>query len=159
MARDECRDRVCHRDKFPATISPTRYWSVANPRVGHPSARHLLSTRGGKPKRQANGTAKLADSAVSDSGLNCRWGRNRFGRRGKSNGDLSDFKERVFEPEAVTCMARAYEGALVALRLTNRQDPFTEIVAKKIVEIADTGERDPERLRDRALEELGRKDM
>jgi hypothetical protein len=69
------------------------------------------------------------------------------------------FKERVFEPEAVTCMARAYEGALVALRLTNRQDPFTEIVAKKIVEIAETGERDPERLRDRALEELGRKDM
>lgn len=56
-------------------------------------------------------------------------------------------------------MARAYEGALVALRLTDRQDPFTEIVAKKIIEIAETGERDPDRLRERALEELGRKDM
>jgi hypothetical protein len=56
-------------------------------------------------------------------------------------------------------MARAYEGALVALRLTDRQDPFTEIVAKKIIEIAETGERDADRLRERALEELGRKDM
>ena len=44
------------------------------------------------------------------------------------------------EPEAVICMARAYEGALLALRFTNRQDPFSEIVAKKIVEIAETGE-------------------
>jgi hypothetical protein len=64
------------------------------------------------------------------------------------------FRERVFEPEAVICMARAYEGALVALRLTDRQDPITEIVARKIVEIAETGERDHTRLRDRALEEL-----
>jgi len=51
-------------------------------------------------------------------------------------------------------MAKACEGALVALRLTDRQDPITEIVAKKIVEIAETGERDPARLRDRAVEEL-----
>jgi hypothetical protein len=68
------------------------------------------------------------------------------------------FKERVFEPEAVICMARAYESALVGLRLTDRQDPLTEIVAKTIVEIAETGERDPDRLRDLALEEIGRKD-
>ena len=64
------------------------------------------------------------------------------------------FRERVFEPEAVICMAKAYEGVLVALRLTHRQDSITELVAKKIVEIAEMGERDPARLRDRALEEL-----
>jgi hypothetical protein len=57
-------------------------------------------------------------------------------------------------PEAVIWMARAYEGALVALRLTDRQDPITEFVARKIVEIAETGERDHTRLRNRALEEL-----
>jgi hypothetical protein len=59
----------------------------------------------------------------------------------------------------VISMARAYESALVALQLSNRQDPFTEIVAKKIIEIVELGERDPDRIRDRALEELGRKDM
>jgi hypothetical protein len=64
------------------------------------------------------------------------------------------FRERVFEPEAVICMAKAYEGAIMALQLSDRHDPLTEIVAKKIVEIAEAGERDPSRLRDRALEEL-----
>jgi hypothetical protein len=64
------------------------------------------------------------------------------------------FRERVFEPETVICMAKAYEGALVALQLSDRHDPLTEIVAKKIVEIAETGERDHARIRDRALEEL-----
>jgi hypothetical protein len=64
------------------------------------------------------------------------------------------FRERVFEPEAVICMAKAYEGALLALQLSDRHDPLTEIVAKKIVEIAKTGETDHARIRDRALEEL-----
>jgi hypothetical protein len=66
------------------------------------------------------------------------------------------FRERAFEPEAVINMSRAYESALVALQLTDRQDPLTEIVAKKIVDDAETGERDPDRLRDRALEEIRR---
>jgi hypothetical protein len=68
------------------------------------------------------------------------------------------FRERAFEPEDVIIMSRAYESALVALQLTNRQDPLTEIVAKKIVEFAESGERDPDRLRNRALEEIRRRD-
>ena len=42
----------------------------------------------------------------------------------------------------------------MALQLSDRHDPLTEIVAKKIVEIAETGERDHARIRDRALKEL-----
>jgi hypothetical protein len=68
-------------------------------------------------------------------------------------------RERVFEPEAVISMAKAYEDALVALGLTDRRDPIPELVAKKIVEIAETGERDPTRLRDRVLEEIRGKNM
>jgi hypothetical protein len=64
------------------------------------------------------------------------------------------FKQRVFEPEAVIVMAKAYEDTLAALQLSDRQDPITELVAKKIVEIAETGEHDPLQLRDRALEEI-----
>ena len=41
------------------------------------------------------------------------------------------------------------------LQLSDRQDPITEIVAKKIIEAAQTGERDPRRIRERALRELG----
>jgi hypothetical protein len=49
----------------------------------------------------------------------------------------------------------AYEDALRVLRLANRTDPITEMVAKKIMEVAQTGERSAIRIRERALKELG----
>jgi len=49
----------------------------------------------------------------------------------------------------------AYEDALRVLGLANRTDPITEIVAKKIIEIVQTGERDPLRIRARAIADLG----
>jgi hypothetical protein len=52
-------------------------------------------------------------------------------------------------------MTATYEATLRALKLADRQDPITELVAQKIIEIAKTGERDPARLRERALSELG----
>jgi hypothetical protein len=59
-----------------------------------------------------------------------------------------------FGPEDVKVMTTAFEGALSALRLVSRTDPLTELVAKKIIECAQTGERDPIRLRDCALKLL-----
>ncbi len=51
-------------------------------------------------------------------------------------------------------MTTAYEHALVALKLTDRTDPITEIIAKKIIERAKRGELDPVRLCEAALDEL-----
>jgi len=45
----------------------------------------------------------------------------------------------AFGPEEVSRMTAAYEDVLRALGLANRTDPITEIVAKKIIEIAQTG--------------------
>ena len=45
--------------------------------------------------------------------------------------------------------------ALQLLRLVDRTDPVTEIVAKKIIEVARSGETDPPRICARALKELG----
>ncbi len=42
-----------------------------------------------------------------------------------------------------------------ALKLEDRSDPLTETIAKKLIEIAQTGERDPRQLRRRAFEALG----
>ena len=64
-------------------------------------------------------------------------------------------KFSAFDPEEITCMTAAYEDALRVLQLANRQDPITELVAKKIIEVAQVGERDPERLREKALNGLG----
>ena len=63
---------------------------------------------------------------------------------------------QAFEPEFIDAMARAFEDALRVLQLTNRNDPLNTIVAKRIIEVAQTGERDPQRMRDRALQSLHR---
>ena len=60
----------------------------------------------------------------------------------------------VFSPADIVILSTAFEDALRALNLTNRDDPTTEIVAKKIIEIAKQGERDPVRLRERAIQAL-----
>jgi len=60
----------------------------------------------------------------------------------------------AFAPDQNDRIAAAYEDVLRALRLTNRIDPLTEIVAKKIFEIAQTGELDTERITELALKEL-----
>jgi hypothetical protein len=61
------------------------------------------------------------------------------------------FQSSAFGPEEIARMTTAYEGALHVLGLADRADPLTEIVAKKIIEIAQTGERDPVRIRTKAL--------
>jgi hypothetical protein len=54
--------------------------------------------------------------------------------------------EGVFDPPAVDAMSAAFEAACRSLGLVDRDDPFAEIVARKVIEVAGTGERDPERL-------------
>ena len=61
---------------------------------------------------------------------------------------------RAFGPEDIKVMSTAFDGALNALGLMDRADPLNELVAKKVIEIAKTGERNPSRLRDRALKSL-----
>jgi len=64
-------------------------------------------------------------------------------------------QEAAFSPEDIVRMTAAYEVALRLLGLTDRNDPVTEIVAKKIIEITRNGERDPPRICSRAILELG----
>jgi hypothetical protein len=65
------------------------------------------------------------------------------------------FQTGVFEPEEIEIMSAAYEDALSVLQLANRQDPITELVARKIIAVARSGERDPTCIRELALKELG----
>jgi hypothetical protein len=63
-------------------------------------------------------------------------------------------REHAFGPEEIRVLASAFERALRTLRLVDRTDPATEIVAKKIIELAQQGERDPERLCQRAVRSI-----
>ena len=58
---------------------------------------------------------------------------------------------RAFDPGEVELLVRVFEAPLKDLNLANRADPATELVAKRIIEIALKGERDPVRLREAAL--------
>ena len=60
-------------------------------------------------------------------------------------------KNLAFGPDDIKVLTAAYEEALRALGLKDRADPATEMIAKKIIELAQRGERDPVRLRERAI--------
>jgi hypothetical protein len=61
----------------------------------------------------------------------------------------------AFGPEEIDIMRAAYEATLKELHLVDRADPVTQIIAKKIIEIAQTNERDPARIAMVAIKELG----
>ena len=51
-----------------------------------------------------------------------------------------------FDPELIQVMGIASEMATIALRVVDRGAKANEVVARKIIELAKAGERDPERL-------------
>ena len=57
-------------------------------------------------------------------------------------------------PDEITVLTSAFDDALRKLRLADRADPATEVVARKIIELAQQGERDPTRLSERAIQAL-----
>jgi hypothetical protein len=61
----------------------------------------------------------------------------------------------TFDPEVIELMTTAYEDALTDLRLIDRADPLTELIAQSIITVTSTGERDPEKIKDCALNALG----
>ena len=59
--------------------------------------------------------------------------------------------DHAFEPDDIAILANAFEQALQALRLVDREDPATILVARRIIECAKEGERDLDRLRDAGI--------
>ena len=60
-------------------------------------------------------------------------------------------EQQSFGPEDIEILSNAFEEAVRELRLVDRTDPATQLVAKRIIELAQQGERDPIRLRDMAV--------
>ena len=64
------------------------------------------------------------------------------------------FQSKAFEPEAITMMTSAYADVCQALGVSDTDHLQTDVVAKKVIEFAQRGERDPGRLRDCVLAAL-----
>ena len=61
----------------------------------------------------------------------------------------------AYDSDTIAVISEAYETARRDLGLTDRTDLITDTLARKIIEVARTGERDPDRIRQRALDRLG----
>jgi hypothetical protein len=61
-------------------------------------------------------------------------------------------KTQSFGPDDIEVIVSAFEEALRELGLVDRTDPATHLVAKRISELAQQGERDPIRLREAAVQ-------
>ena len=64
-------------------------------------------------------------------------------------------KSATFGPEEIKRLVTAYEETLRALRLKDRSDPITQLVAEKIIAVGRLGIEDPAEIAKVALKELG----
>jgi len=64
-------------------------------------------------------------------------------------------RNTVFEPKDIERLVAAYEQTLWALRLKDRDDPITQLVAEKIIAIGRLGIEDPAEISKLTLKELG----
>jgi hypothetical protein len=60
----------------------------------------------------------------------------------------------AFEPEDVEQLGAAYEEALRVLQVSDRADPITQIIAKRIIKAAQTGIHEPSELCKLAIKDL-----
>jgi hypothetical protein len=58
-------------------------------------------------------------------------------------------------PKEVNCIIEAYEQTLHALCVKDRDDPLTEMVAKTIIKIAQTGVHDAAQISALTIKQLG----
>lgn len=61
-------------------------------------------------------------------------------------------RQDVFTPEEVTVLGNIFEDVLLTLGLVDRKDPMTAMVAKKVIELATAGIREPNRLKALAIQ-------
>jgi hypothetical protein len=71
------------------------------------------------------------------------------------NGDLSLNQNPSDGAGRDSVLTDAYEHTLRKLNLVERSDPITQLIAKKIIEIHQRGERNPQKLSELTIKELG----
>jgi hypothetical protein len=60
-------------------------------------------------------------------------------------------RDGAFGPEDITTLTAAFEDTLLVLGVHDRQHPTAMLVAKRVIELARQGERNPKLLRDAVL--------
>ena len=63
----------------------------------------------------------------------------------------------MFDPETVKTLCDAYDKACKSLHDTGQPHIVSEVIAQRMISLAEQGERDPDRLCEGALSALGNK--
>jgi hypothetical protein len=58
-------------------------------------------------------------------------------------------------PEEIAILTDAYERTLRTLSVVDRNDPLTEMIARKVIELGQRGVREAKQLSELAIKELG----
>jgi hypothetical protein len=66
-------------------------------------------------------------------------------------------QQTAFSPEDIALLVKAYEDCLGALKLPNEVNARTETVAKVVIEVAQTGIRNPGEICARVMDRIGPK--
>ena len=69
------------------------------------------------------------------------------------------FRDTAFDPDTIEALCEAFEKARKSLHDTGQPYIVNEIIAKRIIALAEQGERDPDRLCEESLVALGIKDL
>jgi hypothetical protein len=62
----------------------------------------------------------------------------------------------AFDASEVEAMGQAFDAACATLQLSDGEDAFRKLVARKVIECAESGERNPQRIYDLVLSEFRR---
>ena len=65
------------------------------------------------------------------------------------------FKDAAFDPDAIEALGAAYDKACRSLHDIGQPAIVQEVIARRIIQVAQTGERNPDRLCAQALLALG----
>jgi hypothetical protein len=129
----------CGQGRRAGRCGPRRFWrAVQHTRCGRwafNELSHFSSSVYGKP-RPAGPGPKISTLAA---------------RQAMSINHLLLNEQRSFGPEEIRVLATAFDAALLELGLVDRSDPAVLLVAKRIMALAEQGERDPMRLREGAI--------
>jgi hypothetical protein len=60
-------------------------------------------------------------------------------------------KQQFLDPKEAAALCEVFEDVLTTLKIVDREDVLTTLIARKLVELARGGERDPRRLKQRTL--------
>jgi hypothetical protein len=68
---------------------------------------------------------------------------------------MLQFSDRAFDAETTALICQAFDKVCRALHDRGQPDSVREVIAKRVIEIAGRGERDPDKMCEAALTSLG----